>query len=104
MALNISNATYGRDTAGTKTLLNNLKGDVEKARKLLTNANYQDVIKNVEKYWSGSDAEAFKQKFAKAVENISSKMQAYEKGLEIVIEADAKSFANMQYKNQGLIK
>lgn len=104
MALGIGSATYGRDKSGQKKLLANLKGDIEDARKHLTGSNYEAVINNVNKYWSGADAQKFLTVFKKSVSDISTKMKNYEKTIETALNADASQFAKMQSKNAGTIK
>lgn len=99
----MQNATYGRDKSGQKKLLANLKGDIASARKHLTGSKYDAVIKNVNTYWSGVDAQKFLSVFKKSVSEISSKMKAYETVIENALNADANQFARMQSTNVGSI-
>lgn len=103
MALNISGATFGRDKAGQKKLLANLKGDIEKARKNLTGASYESVVNNVNKYWAGEDAKKFLTMFKKSVSEISTKMKAYEKTIDSALNTDASQFAKLQSRNANTI-
>lgn len=103
MALNISGATYGRDKAGQKRLLANLKNDIEKARKSLTGADYENIIKMVRQYWSGADAEKFLNTFKKSVSEVSTKMKTYEATIEKALSSDANQFAKLQSRNASTI-
>ncbi len=96
-------ATYGRDKSGRKKLLANLKGDINSARKQLTGSTYDAVIKNVNTYWSGVDAQKFLSVFKTSVKEISTKMKSFENVIETALNADANQFAKLQSTNVGSI-
>lgn len=104
MSLDMASATYGRDKSGQKNLLATLKADIEKIRKSLSNENYDAIINNVNKYWSGADAQKFLTNFKKSVSDISAKMKTYENTIEMALNADANQFAKMQSLNATTIK
>ncbi len=101
--LNISGATYGRDTAGAKALISNLKGDISTAQKALTGADYQKIITFVNQYWSGADATKFINEFKKTVQYISTQYGKINSLVDTMISADAKYFAGVQNANANSI-
>lgn len=101
--LRISGATYGRDTVGTTALKNNLKGDIARARKALTGADYQRVITAVRQYWSGPDANKFVNEFKKTVSYIDQQYRKFNGFIDTVFNADKRQFTKMQNVNASSI-
>ena len=94
--LNMSNATYGRDTAGRKKLLTDLEGKINNAVKLLKGKEFTDIKNVVNANWSGVDAD----KFLDEIEaDVSDLQNSYKKAFDIIqaaLEMDAKNFAATQ--------
>lgn len=104
MALNMSNATYARDKAGRENLIKNLQGDIDRIIKKMQGSDYETVIKTVEKYWAGDDADKFIKAFKKSVKDVAKDMALYKAEIANAIKADSKYFAKLQTKNVGTIK
>ncbi len=104
MGLNISNADYGIDSAGLKTLKSNLSGDFARMKKVVEGEKCTAVINTVNKYWAGADAEAFKEKLKKDRHNICSQLKTYETKMMAALDAAAKEFASFQNSNASKIK
>ena len=102
-SLNISSATYGRDTAGAKKLLTNLQDKLKVGTKALKGQAYTDVLNTVKANWSGVDADKFLSEFEAAVNEIEASYKSLNEVVQRAIEADAKAFASMQEKTATLI-
>ena len=100
MAFNISDATYGRDSAGRKKLLTDLQGDIAAAIKVLQ-TEQQTVLGVVDKYWAGADATAFKKDFKKQTDQIASDFKQYSSAIETALSKDTKNFEKMQSQNSS---
>ena len=101
--LNMSAATYGRDSVTTKSLVNDLKNDIAHSRKALTGSDYQRVITSVRQYWSGADADKFVNEFKKTVSYIDEQYKKFEGFLDTVFTADMNQFKKMQNVNADQI-
>lgn len=102
--LNIAGATYGRDSAGTAALKNNLKGDIASARKALKGADYNRVLTTVRQYWSGADADRFYGEFKATVNFIDQYYAKLDAFIDTVFASDLKQFKQMQSNNTLGIK
>ena len=102
--LNIAGASYGRDSAGTRTVINNLKGDITDARRALTGADYSRVISTVRQYWSGEDADKFINEFKKTVRYIDSQYSKFNGLIDSLFNSDKRQFTSMQATNAASIK
>ena len=90
----ISNATYGRSTAGQKAIVNNFQGDIERALKALDadNAEYKALRKTISDNWSGADANAFLKLLDDKRTSIQSKVKKFKSAYSTVINEDNSKF------------
>ena len=103
MALSMSNATYARDASGKKKLIADLQGDLKTARSAVTGNELTNLLKEIDKYWSGADAEKFKTSLKKAANDIANEMKMFDKDLESAINEDSKAFQKLQNTNANSI-
>ncbi len=92
----MSNATYGRDTAGRKKLLADLTGDLKKVRAELTGSELTNLLNEVSKYWVGADADKFKKLIKDDITYADSEIKKLIAELEKDFDTDSNQFAKMQ--------
>lgn len=103
MALNMSGATYGRDASGRKKLISDLQGDLKTARTAVTGNELTTLLKEVDKYWSGADADKFKTQIKTTATNIANDMKTFDRDLENSLNEDTKGFQKLQSTNASSI-
>ena len=101
--LNISQATYGRDTAGRKKLIKDLQDDLENVRKELNGSELKNLESTINTYWLGKDATEFKSKIKTTVSNIDAEIKKMKTTIENQFDTDTKGFSKMQTQNANAI-
>lgn len=104
MGLNISNADYGTDTAGIKTLKSNLSNDFSRMKKAVEGEKYTAVVNTINKYWTGADADAFIAKLKKDRSQINEQIKIYETKLLNALDSASKKFTSFQRSSASKIK
>ncbi len=103
MALDMGSATYARDASGRKKLIADLQGDLKTARSAITGNELTTLLKEVDKYWSGADANRFKSEIKETANKIANDMKQFDKELDSVINDDDKQFRKLQSTNASSI-
>jgi len=104
MGLEIKDASYGRSKSGRKKLLADLQSDIDKAIKALTGNEFNAIKSEVNRYWSGDDAEKFKTTIKLSATELAALFKEYKATIASTLEADSKQFANMQSTNASSIE
>lgn len=104
--LEITNATYGRSTAGQKSIVNNVQGDIDRAMKALDKSNkeYLNLRNTVKKYWTGPDANRFLKLLDDQRESIQNKMKSYKNTFVTALDQDRIQFDKTQDKIASNLK
>ena len=97
MALNIAQMTYGRDAAGRKRLVTDLKADLAAAKKAF--ADVAEIKSAVAKYWRGPDATKFMEGFETMSQAAGKACTKFGEYVDNALSADAKNFNTMQNTN-----
>ena len=90
----MSNATYGRSTAGQKVIVNQFQACITKAVKALDadNAEYKALRKTISDNWSGADANEFLKLLDDKRKSIQSKVKKFNSAYSTVISEDNSKF------------
>lgn len=98
-SLSISNANYARDKAGKEALKKDLSSQMDKVVSKLGGSNYDTMIKTIDRYWNGTDADDFKSDLKKKIEEVKSDVKKIRQYMENAIDKDYNNFVKFQSKN-----
>lgn len=99
MALDMTNATYGRSTSGKSKLYTDFCNDIENIIKVLNGDKYATFKRTVTENWVGVDADDFMADIEKTRVELQSKLRALKTRFYVAIDNDARQFASFQQKN-----
>ena len=100
--LSLDALTYGRDAEGRKKLLQDLQADLKAAQNAFVGNELTNVIDTVNKYWLGSDANAFVKDLKEKANEVSKTCGKYSSFIETALTSDATNFEKMQSTNAGM--
>lgn len=96
MALNMTNATYGRSNAGLKSLIAEYEADINTIIKSLDGNAYTELKKEIKKYWQGADCDKFLAKIDEKINDAKSTVQNYRNTITNALNEDNTEFRKMQ--------
>lgn len=99
MALDLGNATYGRDQEKLNEAKEMIKAYFSNIRSSLTGQEKQDYINAIKNSWSGSDAESYIKKVEYVIAQIDEYLGKLPTILENAIQEDYDQFQNFQKAN-----
>lgn len=103
MALQMNDATYGRNLTGRAALVANLQGDIDKAIAALDGAEYNTVVTTVKNNWNGADADEFLAKLKATKDDIKKSYKQYKSVVQSALNSDSTQFTKMQNANKATI-
>ena len=102
MAIDISNAKYGRDNHGTLTILQDAATQYRKYQKCFDKnyAPYVEFMNVVRKNWTGTDETNFESRFYTSLRELKSKGDNLYKDIFNALTQSSSDFAIFQSKNK----
>ena len=97
MAINMSTAEYARSKAAQTKLVAEYKADLSKIISAIDNGKkYQELVRTIDRYWAGADANKFKKNIADYRNNIKQAAKNAERALENALATDYSQFTKNQ--------
>lgn len=97
MAINMSTAEFARSKAAQTKLVAEYKADLSRIITAIEKGQkYQELVKTIDKYWAGADANKFKKNIADYRNNIKQAAKNAERALENALTADYNQFTKNQ--------
>ena len=103
-SFDMSNATYGRDSAGVAKLACEYLDDLEKTKKLLRGDKYTNLLNIIRENWSGEDAEAYIKSLNSKISTLETKIENYKYKIALALTDDYNEFMKFQRTNAQSFK
>lgn len=105
MALDMNGATYGRNKAKINDLAGSYEASITSLKKALYGNDggpdtYSALMKTIDNYWVGADADQFKSDVSKKRDEISKKLDNYQNKVREALNSSYEEFIKFQSNNK----
>lgn len=99
MSFNMGNATYGRDREAIIQLIGSYNTTLANTRRRLKGDMYAQLLKTIDEYWSGADAQSFKTAIEKEISAVQKQIDNYQKKIGDTLMQSYTDFTKFQSSN-----
>lgn len=100
MSFNMGNATYGRDKEAILQLIGSYNNTLATTRTRLEGEKYNQLLKTIDEYWSGADAQSFKEAIKKEISTVKAQIKTYQNKIGDALMQSYNDFTKFQSSNK----